>query len=446
MIVIYTSHRPMAIAILRRPVWASERSNDEGYATSNASSSSLGSYHTGLEILPPARDKQKDLRRSRGSLTSTTNSLPLSTAGRKPSDPFLSEPQAEVSLQTTQSHKVKLTVVAVEGLVKGGFFALPDPFAVVTVDSVQTQVTKVIKKTLNPSWDQSFEFTVTESSVIKVQIFDARKFNKKKDLGCVGVIDFDISNVLSLRLGGQETLTFDLKRKYDNIAVKGKIIIRLSTHVSKPLDNQDPFTSSSVNVVKAARTTGTLNPTSLADHDSSNTVDQDGPLPLGWEKQTDHPERIYVDNDNRTTTSNRPLGNQNDNTAERRAKADDLVDQGATSELGVSTARMNNPAKDNVSMTGSNPLSAGQEERPPPEGRCYYVSSISKTTTLVNPRQQQVTPELGLTPNDSSTQARPDSERGPLPSGWEMKLTNTGRVYFVDNNTKVKEILGRREF
>jgi E3 ubiquitin-protein ligase NEDD4 len=25
---------------------------------------------------------------------------------------------------------------------------------------------------------------------------------------------------------------------------------------------------------------------------------------------------------------------------------------------------------------------------------------------------------------------------GPLPSGWEMRLTSTGRVYFVDHNTK----------
>lgn len=25
---------------------------------------------------------------------------------------------------------------------------------------------------------------------------------------------------------------------------------------------------------------------------------------------------------------------------------------------------------------------------------------------------------------------------GPLPSGWEMRLTSTGRVYFVDHNTR----------
>lgn len=26
---------------------------------------------------------------------------------------------------------------------------------------------------------------------------------------------------------------------------------------------------------------------------------------------------------------------------------------------------------------------------------------------------------------------------GPLPSGWEMRLTNTGRIYFVDHTSKI---------
>jgi Ca2+-dependent lipid-binding protein len=33
----------------------------------------------------------------------------------------------------------------------------PDPFAVATVDGEQTQTTSVIKKTLNPYWNESFD-------------------------------------------------------------------------------------------------------------------------------------------------------------------------------------------------------------------------------------------------------------------------------------------------
>jgi E3 ubiquitin-protein ligase NEDD4 len=36
----------------------------------------------------------------------------------------------------------------------------------------------------------------------------------------------------------------------------------------------------------------------------------------------------------------------------------------------------------------------------------------------------------------SALQPQTISQLGPLPSGWEMRLTNTARVYFVDHNTK----------
>ncbi|KAN0115920.1 hypothetical protein V8E52_006460 [Russula decolorans] len=40
--------------------------------------------------------------------------------------------------------------VSAEGLAKRDVFHLPDPFAVITVDSVQRYVTSMIEKTLDP--------------------------------------------------------------------------------------------------------------------------------------------------------------------------------------------------------------------------------------------------------------------------------------------------------
>ena len=48
-------------------------------------------------------------------------------------------------------------VVAADGLSKREVFRLPDPFAVITVDAEQTHTTSVIKKTLNPYWNESFD-------------------------------------------------------------------------------------------------------------------------------------------------------------------------------------------------------------------------------------------------------------------------------------------------
>ena len=51
-------------------------------------------------------------------------------------------------------------VVAADGLAKLDGFSLPDPFAVIMVDSEQTHITSVIKKTLNPYWNEHFDVSV----------------------------------------------------------------------------------------------------------------------------------------------------------------------------------------------------------------------------------------------------------------------------------------------
>lgn len=58
------------------------------------------------------------------------------------------------------SGSVSHPVVAADGLSKRDVFRLPDPFAVITVDAEQTHTTSVIKKTLNPYWNESFDMSV----------------------------------------------------------------------------------------------------------------------------------------------------------------------------------------------------------------------------------------------------------------------------------------------
>lgn len=46
------------------------------------------------------------------------------------------------------------TVVAADSLIKRDILRLPDPFAIVSVDGEQIHTTSVIKKTLNPYWNE----------------------------------------------------------------------------------------------------------------------------------------------------------------------------------------------------------------------------------------------------------------------------------------------------
>ncbi|KAF5365696.1 hypothetical protein D9758_003127 [Tetrapyrgos nigripes] len=450
-----------------------------------------------------------------------------------------------MSSPAAPGNKIRVTVVAADGLSKRDVFRLPDPFAVITVDAEQTHTTSVMKKTLNPYWNESFDIFVKDSSVVAVQIFDQRKF-KRRDQGFLGVVNVRVSDTLDLELGGHEMLTLDLKKSNDNLVVHGKLIIYLSTNISQPITNPGPSQVSGLNTAFAdmglsntgspgdsnsnlplpnstslSRTssshattttdstaTSPSVPSSEVEQSSSQTstqsssrptsatgasltssnppiigappsatnpsanaqqmrnfnpnVDQYGPLPAGWERRIDPLGRTYyVDHNTRSTTWNRPSSNATANTNaqdnetnaardqhSRRILADDLLEANNSSSVNRSstatppTINANNngtaaaAAANNTTTPGAGPLPNGWEERFTLEGRPYYVDHNTRTTTWVDPRRQAIVRVMGPNGQASSLQPQAISQLGPLPSGWEMRLTSTARVYFVDHNTK----------
>ncbi|KAL4954790.1 E3 ubiquitin-protein ligase RSP5 [Aspergillus filifer] len=414
---------------------------------------------------------------------------------------------------------LRVTIIAADGLYKRDVFRLPDPFAVATVGGEQTHTTSVIKKTLNPYWNEMFDLRVNEDSILAIQIFDQKKF-KKKDQGFLGVINVRIGDVIDLQMGGDEMLTRDLKKSNDNLVVHGKLIINLSTNLSTPntnqanglhraqlgsstssglvpqvtpapslppagpssLDQSAAASSASLNpqrVPSATRPTSQLAPPNGAPPitngqgaprpNLSSFEDNQGRLPAGWERREDNLGRTYyVDHNTRTTTWNRPAANYNEQTQrtqreanmqlERRAHqnrmlpedrtgasspnlSDSQPAQAATPPAGGSGSSNSNAVSmmaTGATTAGTGELPPGWEQRTTPEGRPYFVDHNTRTTTWVDPRRQQYIRMYGqnATGGNTTIQQQPVSQLGPLPSGWEMRLTNTARVYFVDHNTK----------
>jgi E3 ubiquitin-protein ligase NEDD4 len=188
--------------------------------------------------------------------------------------------------------------------------------------------------------------------------------------------------------------------------------------------------------------------------------DAQGRLPPGWERREDHLGRTYyVDHNTRQTTWIRPGAGFNE-TDQRNALAAQTQQErtrhqnrmlpedrtGANSPtLSERQPSPSGPSSNAVSMmatgattAGTGELPAGWEQRHTPEGRAYFVDHNTRTTTWVDPRRQQYIRMYGgqNSTNNSTIQQQPVSQLGPLPSGWEMRLTNTARVYFVDHNTK----------
>ncbi|CAO3680149.1 unnamed protein product [Rhizopus stolonifer] len=327
----------------------------------------------------------------------------------------------------SSTRTVRLTVIAADGLIKKDlFFKLPDPFAVVTVDGEQTHTTTVMKKTLNPYWNESFDLKVNSESVIAVQVFDQKKF-KRKDQGFLGVINVQVSNVFDLEVGGDEMLTLELKKSNANEAVHGKLILNLSTNVNAPIRNGTDTIAPSM-----------VPPSSVGESSQASPslpAEESDDLPAGWERRVDHLGRpYYVDHNSRTTTWKKPSVG----TAQEQENQTEL-ERRQHNARGLPEQNNSNPSisvpNNNATTAGTGPLPPGWEMRTSAEGRPYFVDHNTRTTTWVDPRRQQYISSIGPGSN-LQVQVQPVSQLGPLPSGWEMRLTSTGRVYFVDHNTK----------
>lgn len=243
-----------------------------------------------------------------------------------------------------------------------------------------------------------------------------------------------------------------------------------SAPASRPVSSTDPVQTTTTTPPSQTVAPPTTSPgQSAANAQMRNFdphVDQYGALPPGWERRIDPLGRTYyVDHNTRSTTWNRPSAsaavnnNAQDNETNaardqhsRRILADDLLESSAanTSSVYRSTSATaagsatppvaGTPAAiaagNNTTTAGSGSLPNGWEERYTPEGRPYYVDHNTRTTTWVDPRRQTIIRVMGPGGQGAALQPQTISQLGPLPSGWEMRLTSTARVYFVDHNTK----------
>ncbi|KAG2009924.1 ubiquitin-protein ligase, variant 2 [Coprinopsis cinerea AmutBmut pab1-1] len=399
-------------------------------------------------------------------------------------------------LAAETEHTLRFKLFNASGLAKRELLSLPDPFAVLTVDGEQTSTTNIVRRTLSPVWNEQFDVTVRPSSMIAVQIFDHRKF-RKRDQGFLGVINISAAEAINIATNSAGVvLNKELTMSSNNLPVYGKISFSIAyangppmqsqSHTATPQPNQyqqqpAPAMQQQPEHVQQPTVPQIPNPAPMqrphtASEDSNRqafgphpgpslhhsashthlnasanapsrmempvprpvstsavpqrlTDDEQGnPLPAGWERRLDPQGRTYyVDHNTRTTHWHRP--NQYGQVPATRPQSQQPTQGPSRNQSVVATPVATTPAGQTQNAFPDIPLPLGWEERRTPEGRPYFVDHHTRTTTWNDPRvnrqNQTVVPRQSINVN-----------LGPLPSGWEMRLTSTGRVYFVDHNTR----------
>ncbi|KAI5282021.1 hypothetical protein KEM54_003028, partial [Ascosphaera aggregata] len=273
---------------------------------------------------------------------------------------------------------------------------MPDPFAVCTINGEQTRTTAVIKKTLYPYWNETFDMRVNEDSILTVQVFDQKKF-KKKDQGFLGVINVRIGDAIDLESGEDgitcpallpfswpvflissltscrqpaplaELIQRELKKSNDNVVVHGKLLVNLSTNLSKPINNNRGSTRSNHNQspsIAAVAAAGSSERTPISQGNASASTSS---------------------NDVAAAAANSSSSSQFPG-----ARAPSQILQGSTS---AATANQSTPA----------------------------------ATTTRNQGQQS---------SQRTNLSSFEDGQGRLPPGWERREDNLGRTYYVDHNTR----------
>ncbi|KAJ3283722.1 hypothetical protein HDU79_008837, partial [Rhizoclosmatium sp. JEL0117] len=379
--------------------------------------------------------------------------------------------------------------VAADGLVKREVFRLPDPFAVITVNGEQTKTTQVSRKTLNPYWNESFDVTLSNAATITIQVFDQKQWTKSRNQGFLGMATYQMGQIFDISRGGEEMITKELSKSSTiTDPVCGKIMVNFSTnftgaasggHLGAPsvssrpsinsISSQNgsqqnlsstPGTAPSVSIPQpqsATRTPTAQSQPAAVGRQLSATEDNLGPLPTGWERRTDHMGRTYyVDHNTRQTTWQRPSTTSvasaaatSANTAAELQRFNNIglnfAGSGATNgSTPPTTAAASTAASTGAAAAPTGPLPAGWEQRMTSDGRSYFVDHNTRTTTWLDPRRdRRVTAPTGnMTPGQAQAyllqmQTQTAATFGPLPSGWEMRITNTNRIYFVDHSSKI---------
>nr|CAD7410709.1 unnamed protein product [Timema cristinae] len=364
-------------------------------------------------------------------------------------------------------------------------YGLPDPFAKISVDgSGQCHSTDTCKATLDPKWNQHYDLYIGKGDGITVSVWNHKKIHKKQGggfLGCVRIMSNTIQRLkdtgyIQVRplhqvtqdtpqytsLGYYVTKHYLSARQpgvhvpYNQTRYTGEgVMYRLVPLADQRLDlckasadDPDPVKGQIVVSLlsRDGHGSGGAGPNAVVDPLGDLSCPED--LPEGWEERRTPAGRLYyVNHHTRTTQWVRPNRDRrssrlHDEPAGRRestgsqpssARRRSGRQRNSIQHNGI--ARSAHPRQQHLSQPGD--LPQGYELRTTQQGQVYFYHIPTGVSTWHDPR----------IPRDLLPANCPNSvlsELGPLPPGWEMRQTISGRIYYVDHNNRTTQFTDPR--
>uniref|UniRef100_A0A673MJA2 E3 ubiquitin-protein ligase n=1 Tax=Sinocyclocheilus rhinocerous TaxID=307959 RepID=A0A673MJA2_9TELE len=309
-------------------------------------------------------------------------------------------------------------VLCAKNLVKKDFFRLPDPFAKVVVDgSGQCHSTDTVRNTLDPKWNQHYDLYIGKSDSITISVWNHKKIHKKQGAGFLGCVRLLSNSINRLKDTGYQRLDLNKLGPNDSDTVRGQIVGE-SQAFAKHFNY--------FNVVCCPSCSHFLFHT----HRPASEYSSPG-----------RPLSCLVDENTPIMTPNGAAG----------VPADDPRVQ----ERRVRSQRHRNYMSRTHLHTPPD-LPEGYEQRTTQQGQVYFLHTQTGVSTWHDPRVPSlfclifllclfdlcIVCFLTLFLLDLSNVNC--EELGPLPPGWEIRNTATGRVYFVDHNNRTTQFTDPR--
>ncbi|XP_076322509.1 E3 ubiquitin-protein ligase Nedd-4-like isoform X2 [Tachypleus tridentatus] len=415
------------------------------------------------------------------------------------------------SQENEPSRLLRIQVIAGHDLAKKDIFGASDPYVRIDLvrneaepennnreaeDVIDSVYTKTKKKTLNPKWDEEFIFRVKPSHhKLVLQVFDENRLlshggNRRAETGhtshgetsgktrddFLGMIELPILSFPSEKLGRHIPVKhYILRPRSPRSRVKGHLEVYHAFLPSE--DNTDHISSNHEteagweiidSVTRSIHEEGPVQPVMMPSPAMAPPS-----LPPGWEERQDANGRTYyVNHVARTTQWERPTGATSIEEQVQQRSLDsarafrrrvhisvdrtDEIEQRTSPEVltqilesqqaeSQTNRRHSEPIPDNVVQQlaafqiSSEGLPAGWTMQVAPSGRVFFIDHNSKATTWVDPR----TGRPSSFPNQNSIPNKPKFESvddlGPLPEGWEERVHTDGRIFFIDHNTRTTQ-------